>query len=468
MSDDLPAYSGAQSQQHPSAAARRELVSHEVHIEDGKGSPWFTLKLRSRARDAKFVPEFWEGDTITGSVELDLQKPDAIVAITVSIMGVAILPKWASGPSLHFHRETYTLWRAEQDDLNPPGFNPSAVSSTPASKKSLKLVGQYTFPFSFKLPREVTYTLPKTIAHKAGDDGTPKTYRMPPTCEDVGGQFSIYYHLEVHVQRGRFRIDTRLNQHFVYHPKSQPSPPSELRQLVYQENADALIGPMGDRDGWLDVDAITVNGMLFGKQKVQVRCTLSLAKPLCYTRSTPIPLSLRIQCEDDTALDLFAQPEAPRVCLIRRQTCNPRVQGNVNEADKSTDASYLVIKDILAEASWWPDRGAHNAANERALQGEIKIPVDVRPTTYFAILSITYAVVVQPFSVPGFSPEPSTSDRKSILTPTIPTLSSSEVEIATSYANGPRPKAFTPPGYDALRKVAPDRTNLGIYGSGGL
>jgi hypothetical protein len=73
--------------------------------------------------------------------------------------------------------------------------------------------------------------------------------------------------------------DHRLAQNIVYNSKSQPDPPSALRQLVYQENADVLIGPTGDRAGWHDLNPLFVSGVLFGTREVRVKCTVSA--PCC-------------------------------------------------------------------------------------------------------------------------------------------------------------------------------------------
>jgi hypothetical protein len=77
MSVQPPAYSSAlPSPPSPTAAPpvrHRVPVKHSFHLTNGKGSPWVTLNVTSKARSPDQAPTFVEGDPIVGSVELDSQ-----------------------------------------------------------------------------------------------------------------------------------------------------------------------------------------------------------------------------------------------------------------------------------------------------------------------------------------------------------------------------------------------------------
>jgi hypothetical protein len=81
-----PAYSSS----IPSAlssrrTSRRGRVKHEFHLTGGKEKPWATLKVLSNARFSNQPPVFLEGDTISGSVEVDESKLGQFQAIDVSV-----------------------------------------------------------------------------------------------------------------------------------------------------------------------------------------------------------------------------------------------------------------------------------------------------------------------------------------------------------------------------------------------
>ena len=47
--------------------------------------PWATLRLASRARASNHVPYFYQGETISGSVNLTLEKEDNIRAVEIEV-----------------------------------------------------------------------------------------------------------------------------------------------------------------------------------------------------------------------------------------------------------------------------------------------------------------------------------------------------------------------------------------------
>lgn len=67
-------------QPHP---ARRTL--HLYTLKNGNDSPWATLKLFSRALSQSHLPSIFEGEDVTGSLKLDLERDDPIKSIVLSV-----------------------------------------------------------------------------------------------------------------------------------------------------------------------------------------------------------------------------------------------------------------------------------------------------------------------------------------------------------------------------------------------
>ncbi|KAK7032322.1 hypothetical protein VNI00_013281 [Paramarasmius palmivorus] len=74
-----------------SVSSSAERFEHSFSLER-RGQKWLTLFVRSRSRSPLTAPVYIEGDTITGRVELDLDRPETIkgvaVAVQASVMSV--------------------------------------------------------------------------------------------------------------------------------------------------------------------------------------------------------------------------------------------------------------------------------------------------------------------------------------------------------------------------------------------
>jgi len=267
-------------------------------------------------------------------------------------------------------------------------------------------------------------------------------------------QSSVQYDLIVHVSRSKFRIDSKVQTMIAYVPITRPGPPSPLRQLAYQENSP-LLGPEADPEGWEQLRPFTVTGIVFNKREVEIACVLSLAKPLCYTRGTPIPCIMTLASTDIQALDLLSASRALTVLLRRCVTGrNPSV---VLPPVKRKMAEAAIWKDDLkdvAVAKWWPSsegsppeegeemqiqRAGEKEAKtriKRTLDGEIQLPKTLSPSCFIAHFSVQYSILVLPFKATAFisaSTEPLLEHR---------------IEIATMHARGvPRPRTYSPPDY---------------------
>jgi hypothetical protein len=66
-----------------------------------------------------------------------------------------------------------------------------------------KLSGDYHWPFSISLPKEVT------LADPARKHGAVQTYRLPQTFLERTMRASVYYELCVHIARSTFRVDNK-------------------------------------------------------------------------------------------------------------------------------------------------------------------------------------------------------------------------------------------------------------------
>lgn len=58
-------------------------------------------------------------------------------------------------------------------------------------------------------------------------------------------------------------------------PRIKPDPPSELRQLAY-ENGEPIPNPFCDLAGWKTLAPVLINGTVFSHRPVQIKCTVSL------------------------------------------------------------------------------------------------------------------------------------------------------------------------------------------------
>jgi hypothetical protein len=211
-------------------------------------------------------------------------------------------------------------------------------------------------------------------------------------------------------------------------PINRPGLPSLLRQLAYQQFLP-LPGPFSDPEGWKTLRPVTVRGTMFRSQRAEAKCTLSIAKPLSYTRGTVLPCCLTLESNNSMVLDLLSVPGSIVLSLKRRV----RFYDNASSARR--DVAWNETVENAGTAVWWPSNDAINNDSTRYFEGEIRLAKDLRPTSTMGHFSISYAVVLGPFVAVGFS-----SDSEALL--------SEPVEIATMHAKGPRTNTYSPPDYD--------------------
>jgi hypothetical protein len=83
---ELPRYTSNSSS---TASLAPALTEHTFTLEDGKGRPWVWLTVKSRAREKKTWPLYYERDIINGTVEVDFDKVDGAKGVAVAV-GVQI------------------------------------------------------------------------------------------------------------------------------------------------------------------------------------------------------------------------------------------------------------------------------------------------------------------------------------------------------------------------------------------
>ncbi|KAF9524862.1 hypothetical protein CPB83DRAFT_773149 [Crepidotus variabilis] len=412
---DLPAYTRRNTLCQPMHDSRREPTEHVFQVADGKSKPWITLKLSSSAKSSKSLPTFFEKENINGQLEVDAERGDSIQAITATVTG-RIITGSSVDDCFVFLNVTQPIWAKSLDTPRIP--SPSEGAS------STKLLGHCVWPLSIALPRTVT------VPTGAGE---MRPFRLPETFLERNTRVSVQYDLTINISRGKLRSDNRIKTAFGYVPSTRPEAPSMLRQCAYTQFLP-IPGPSTDPEGWKMLRPVAVRGTMFRTHRVEAKATLSLAKPLCYARGTVVPLSLTLESRDSQAMDLLSAPSAVSVTLRRRvrffnKTCSSRQDVAWNES----------VEDV-GKAVWWPStsQDARSDATTRHLEGEIRLAKDLRPTSEMGHFSISYAVVLSPFTATGFM-----SDSAALL--------SEPVEIATMHPRGPRTNAYAPPAYDSSR-----------------
>ncbi|KAJ7472411.1 hypothetical protein B0H11DRAFT_1729547, partial [Mycena galericulata] len=347
---------------------------------------------------------FLEGSSITGSVKLSLPSRDHIESLVIFVRG-DLVTSGDPEERLNFFRLRKFIWTTAMG-------NPREQSTT-GVKWEEKLYGEYLWQFSIKIP---------TFPNEPGEGENGEQFRLPHSFAERFSRASIKYYLELRINRGKFRTDDRLITQFGYFSMQQPDPPSPLRQLAYQNHTD-LPGPYLDPAGWHALESVQIRGTIFGARAVDAKCTVFLAKPLCYTRATSIPCAMTIETEDEQAADLLASMKSSAVYLQRCVRCT--FEGSTN--------------DIIpcGQAIWWPPSdGTVVNPLQRYIVGQIPLRKDLQPSTAIKRFRVEYAIVIFPPAAVSFKPE-STGP-----------LITHRVEIVTRFAQGPRPKVASRPVYE--------------------
>ncbi|KAF8150703.1 hypothetical protein B0H34DRAFT_665697 [Crassisporium funariophilum] len=410
-----PSYAKVDAQQSSSGG-----TEHRRSLESGKGRKWLSLVVKSRSSNHASLPVFFEGDKISGRVEVDLDKAESAKAVTVSIQGGTT---FVGQEEEIFLKEQQVLW-------------------TPSAQNGSKLTGKQSWPFSFVLPAQV---LVKEI------DGKQGMFRLPPNFTERASAAYIDYKMIVTVQRGMLKVNQVLSTNLGYHPATLPDYPSALRQLAYSEGSP-LVGPDGDPEGWKTLPAVRVKGALFNVKDVEVECMLSIAKPLSYALGSSIPLMVTFTSSDLQALDVLANPAAIKLRLMRSMATG--LEATDDNGVRRTDNHF---QQTAGMAYFWPSREGAEKSNKRVLQGELELVRALKPSFKFPNITIRYTLDLLPFTAAGFVD--ATNEGKDTV------LLSESVNIATRQIPGLVVRSYAPPGYE--KPLAVDYNNsLGLLENG--
>ena len=58
---------------------------HKLHLENNKGRVWITLLINSRSQNPSNMPMFFDQDVISGEVHLDIDRPENIKGLTITV-----------------------------------------------------------------------------------------------------------------------------------------------------------------------------------------------------------------------------------------------------------------------------------------------------------------------------------------------------------------------------------------------
>ncbi|KAF8152209.1 hypothetical protein B0H34DRAFT_677610 [Crassisporium funariophilum] len=109
--------------------------------------PWVTLQILLRpSKSAQKLPRFLRGNDVAGKVILNLDNPQVINSITISLKGRIVTGFSANGGFFTFLEQSNVIWHKLFGD-------PQATSLAP--KFDGKLSSNYKFHFSFPFPTEV-------------------------------------------------------------------------------------------------------------------------------------------------------------------------------------------------------------------------------------------------------------------------------------------------------------------------
>ncbi|ESK95334.1 hypothetical protein Moror_3906 [Moniliophthora roreri MCA 2997] len=406
QTERLPRYTRRNTLAQP-LVARREPTEHVFQLMDGR-KPSVILKLLSSAKSARCIPTYYEKEKINGTLELE--GDSSVRTITVGITG-RIVTGARTDDTHTFLNITHPIWSKSPEAPRTPSPSEGASSS--------KLSGHCVFPISISLPRVVC----------PGNSGVE--YQLPETFTEAETHATVQYELTLHISRGKLRADNRIRTPFGYVPSSRPEPPSLLRQLAYEQNLP-IPGPHFDVEGWKTLGTTIARGIVFHGREAEVQCTLSLAKPLCYTRGSVIPCFLNLWSIDRQTLDWVSNPNSIALTLCRK------IKYYNAPAMAKSEVSWKETSKDICTARWWPSGTIQGDSQNRYLEGEIRLPKDLRPSSEVAHFSISYSVDLYPFDLAGFK---SHRSREPML--------SEPIEIVTMYAKGPRPVAWSPPpAYD--------------------
>ncbi|KIJ93574.1 hypothetical protein K443DRAFT_645352 [Laccaria amethystina LaAM-08-1] len=398
-------------------------TKHGYHISN-KNRVWATLTIFSRSSTLTHAfPRFYGNDPVSGTVDLNLDSPQTINSITISLRG-RVKTSLSGEGSYTFLDQSIFIWSRHSED-------PRHSSAPSGQKFEGKLSGTYSWPFTVPFPKEVAI---------AGHD---EVFPIPQTFFERGVDANVQYELILRVAHGVLRRDSKLQAGIVYIPDITAEPASSLRQRAYLEG-NLVPSPADDPLGWVAKPQVLITGSL-NCNFVGLECTLFIAHPQCFTPGTVIPCYIRIYTENSVALELLATSDSINVKLVRRVKYyqNPEQAASHYRARAASkqlkeSGAFEAVQET-ARAVWWsppsllPEQGC-----TREMAGEIHLAKDLQPSCSFFPFNVLYAVELHPFDLSSFRVNSKQRSKA---------LVSHSVGIATLHSEGPVPVPFT----DSLR-----------------
>ncbi|KAJ7244117.1 hypothetical protein C8J57DRAFT_1477043 [Mycena rebaudengoi] len=191
------------------------------------------------------------GSNLTGSVSLALQTKETIQAVVVSVKEEIIRIKWrrTCSPNSNIETKTHIMVGCRRRPSN-------------SKKKSGKLKGEYTWPFSIHIPNDI-------LCQKRASQ-----FELPHTFFERALNSSIQYSVELRIMRGKLRQDDKRVCTLGVFSMRQPGPPSMLRTTcVPREQSSA--GPRCGSGGWKSLLSFSISGLLYSVLEVDVKCTIT-------------------------------------------------------------------------------------------------------------------------------------------------------------------------------------------------
>lgn len=452
----------------------------EYPIRTGHGSKtnrdqsWATLKVFSRSSSTSAssstivgpgkVPKFTSKDLVQGSLDLNLDSPQNINSISLTLIGKIVTGSY-EGETCTFLNRPIINWTRSHGNPRTVILNagPTTQSSASSSSSSVdtttrsrkfdgKLSGQYIWPFSFPFPSEITLE---------GDD---RKYPAPQTFLERGESTTVQYSLVLKMTHGMLRADTKLQAGIVYVPEIVSPPASLLRQVAYSQGM-RIPGPVADPLGWHDLSPADIFGKFSNGKAGKLQYTLSLANPLTYTRGTVIPIHLALRSSNLEILDDLPASKDITVRLIRRlqyyqkaayalsrnfsASVHSRSRQNADGRQDEDMEGAAEEKVVIDQVIWQEPSATTEDTLVRHFYGEIHLPKDTQPSCGFRLFKISYAVELLSFSNLVF---------KSHSSPEV--LLSHPVTIATQHGTGPIPIPATQPSGGPSSRARRSLTNL--------
>jgi hypothetical protein len=181
-------------------------TQHCYSLDRSNRKPWVSLIIHSRSPSSNMLPLFYEHDVITGSVSLDLTKPDNIrdIDVTVSV-STFILHSIVVYPYNRAYRISCGGNLSHQLQAGATGVGQRLEiflekSQTLWSQPSGKMQGHYSWPFLIDLPQEVTIA--------TSNNSQTTTFPLPPRFSERGSLAQIEYQLIVTVRRGFLAVNS--------------------------------------------------------------------------------------------------------------------------------------------------------------------------------------------------------------------------------------------------------------------